>query len=130
MSRGSGVQGAPGVQVRPVLPGAQGPQGPEGPQGPAGVANTVFARVGGDGTVGQQRGVVSITGLDGGPRPTGVYQVNFDRDVTKCVPTISRADVELPRDANFSVRQPEPNAMLVTVYNDAGTALTLRSTSS
>ena len=82
----------------------------------------VFARVGSDGTVGQQRGVVSVSGLDGGPRSTGVYQVNFDRDVTNCVPTVNRADVELPRDANFSVRQPEPNAMLVTIYNDAGTA--------
>ena len=81
----------------------------------------MFARVAADATLGQQRGVLSITGLAGEERTAGEYQVNFDRDVSACVPTVTRADVELPRDMNFSVRQPEPTAMLVTAYNDAGT---------
>lgn len=111
--------------------GAQGLQGPEGARGPQGVAGTpatkLWAKVSSvtpsfvrsSGTTGLE-GPVAI-GL------TGVYRIAFDRNVSGCVPVanISTADGGQPPAGQIAANNSaaNPNAVVVSTYNAAGTAV-------
>ena len=124
-----GADGAPGP-AGPTGPrgadgadGAVGPTGARGPTGPRGTdgsANTLFGRIAADGTIIAQRGIVSVNpaGL------TGFYSITADRDVTNCAAVVTRADLNLPKDLNMTVRHwtqtNGPDNLFVNAYDDLG----------
>lgn len=68
--------------------GSPGPQGPQGVQGPPGApATTLFAFVHENGTL--VRGTPGATASLLGSGSNQFYEVNFPRDVSKCVPEVS-----------------------------------------
>jgi hypothetical protein len=84
----------------------------------------VFAKVLAAGSVAQQRGVVGIGGLvPGNPRETGVYRITFDRDVSQCVPAVTRAAQDLPQLANIRViQQPATPADMIVLVTAGDTS--------
>jgi hypothetical protein len=71
-------------KVKRGPPGPQGPAGPQGPQGTAGApATALWAVVAGDGTLTRGSGTVG-TDEKPGTNVLGLYDVNFNRDVSNC----------------------------------------------
>jgi hypothetical protein len=82
---------------------------------------TLFGRIAADGTIIATRGVVSVShSLD------GFYAVTMDRDITNCAAVVTRADINLPRDLNMTVRHVTlsvgPNVLFVNAFDDMGVA--------
>lgn len=71
------------------MTGPMGAQGPQGPQGPAGAAAaTLIAQVAPDGTLGAASPGVHIDKLG-----TGMYELNFGRDITSCVASVQQGGI-------------------------------------
>ncbi|HEX5909109.1 MAG TPA: hypothetical protein VFY44_01370 [Thermoleophilaceae bacterium] len=87
----AGAQGPAGARGATGAAGAQGPQGPAGPQGPG--APVAYGVIDDDGTLRptQSRGVVAARRANGGTSP-GQFEVDFDRDVTRCAFSLTPVD--------------------------------------
>lgn len=101
-----GPTGAQGPQGEPGPAGPQGEPGPTGPAGAPGTANTRFGRIARDGTIGVNRGVVSVSKqFNPGEDSTGFYIIEFDRFVNNC------AAVATPtNEAAFMIVRLPPNS--------------------
>lgn len=100
--------------------GLQGPQGQQGPPGPPGPTVRHFAAVAGNGALDATRssGATSATRLG-----SGLYEVAFDRNVSKCVYAATIAD--FPGDGNVGQIFAIPSAngaerVFVGTSNSAG----------
>jgi hypothetical protein len=84
--------GATGPAGAPGAPGAVGPPGPPGTQGAPGVpgaaASTLFAQVAPDGTLG-----ASTPGTRVDKVGLGTYELDFDRDITRCVASVQQGGI-------------------------------------
>jgi len=107
--------------------GAAGPAGPAGPQGPAGAqgpkgdkgdrgdtgpaAAAVWAKVAENGTLAKGKGVTSTMRLN-----AGIYQINFDRDITDCAWALSAEDPDVRWVEGWQVGG-VPRTLYVRVYH-------------
>jgi hypothetical protein len=72
--------------------GPTGPPGPTGPQGPPGPGTILSALVRNDGTFVFQNHGAYVRLIQSQPPdpPSAIYQVGFDRDVSRCIPTVTQ----------------------------------------
>ena len=81
----AGAQGTPGAQGPP---GASGPPGPSGSPGAA--PTTLFAQVAPDGSLGASSPGVRVDKVG-----LGQYEVDFGRDITRCVASIQQGGIPI-----------------------------------
>jgi hypothetical protein len=85
----TGPAGVPGAAGVPGPAGAQGPPGLPGPAGaPGAPAATLFAQVNFDGTLGAASPGVRVDKVG-----LGHYQVDFGRDITRCVASVQQGGI-------------------------------------
>jgi hypothetical protein len=116
---------------RTALQGPQGPEGARGPQGAEGVAGTPATKLWAKVSSVAPSFVRSsgTTGLEGPGAIglTGVYRIAFDRNLSGCVPVanISTTDGGQPPAGQIGANNSaaNPNAVVVSTYNAAGTAV-------
>jgi hypothetical protein len=104
--------------------GAQGLAGPAGPQGPAGAkgdsATKLFATVqpkGGGVGLGPSSGVQTLVRQGGG---SGIYQLSFNQDISKCAVTVSPGGTTLI-SGEATAKTTGGNNVTVQTFADDGT---------
>lgn len=108
--------------------GKTGPQGPAGPAGPAGgstgSSSVLWATILAPGGIVADRSSHALTST---PIQTGVYYVQFDRDVSKCAMQVTlggdQGNALVPGEAAARSRDDlHTNEVTVNTYNSAGVA--------
>jgi hypothetical protein len=82
----AGVPGSPGAQGPPGVPGPSGLPGPAGAPGAS--AGTLFAQVNFDGTL-----AAASPGIRVDKVGLGHYEVDFGRDITRCVASVQQGGI-------------------------------------
>jgi hypothetical protein len=121
-----GVDFAPG-QIPPGPPGPKGDKGDKGDTGAAGAdATRLWAKV--DATAPSIVRSSGTTGLEGPALlGAGTYRISFNRNVSACVEVASVAiddgSFPVPGEIGVTNSAANPNAVALTTFNSAGTAV-------